>query len=155
MSHMFGAAIALSFLVAACGDPGGSGGTIDLDGTIYSNHRVDMACDALDGDGAIRAGMSGVIVEITDPDGTVLDTVETGDFTWVALEHGCRYSVTFTARVAESDAYVFRFQPNDPPARGPYYDGIGELGTIERSHSAAAAAGFAVRFEAPPTFVVP
>ena len=155
MFKFLGPVLSLAILAGACGDAEASDDGLVIEGTIYSDHLVDMDCDALDSDGAIRTGMTGITVVIAASDGSMLDSVATDDFQAEKIDAGCRYSVTFTATIEDRPAYTFDFRPHDPPSSGVYFDGIGDLGRVRLDHAELAATGFQPRFEAPPTFVVP
>ena len=164
-------AAALIVAVSACGLGADSPALVTIDGSIYTDFRVDLPCDEQQGPpelvgvgltfreattgGDVREGPEAVLGATQTASLVVLELPRTAETaTWA--HGGCRFAAPFRVRLPPAPAYTVAFTPADlGGATGTGFIGVDELEPASMSHEDLAAAQFVWTFEAPPSYVVP
>lgn len=152
----------LAIVVGACGLGSSSPEPVVINGSIYTDFRIDLPCEQQ----TAPTELVGVILTVRDGSGEVIGQAATREVVGIELPRtpetqawangGCRFAAPYTVAVTKSEAYAIAFTPADLGNRpGTGFTGVEDLEPQTLTHEELAAAQFVWTFEASPTFAVP
>ncbi len=161
-SHRGLAWVGSAVVVVGCSFGLASPAHVTIDGSVYTDLRVDLPCDQQVG----PAELVGITLSFEGPDRAVLTHALTEPLVVLELPRtaetaswahgGCRFAAPYRATMPPATTYSVTFFPRDAGA-GPDtgFTGVDSLEPQTLRHADLEAAQFVWTFEAPPEFAVP